>query len=240
MHDEPKPSNTTVSRTHEGIALGLTGNLQGNVKFYYLNTGRVLKRQDFTKIPMPTAVISKVNNICKKDKQGKEFRFLNRNKEPFDWTDEVPEDGGEFQVLLGEEAPFPDIRPELPGVILEDELVGRTTALEEEPEPTLETKYVAALENSDIQVDKQLRAARTQVDTVPIMVVQPDEIMYEVEIGADEPDEGIDAPPTPPPIPEIAGCGAGRYPNDLTGVCLGTYHMIDTYSSYKPAGCLMT
>ena len=28
VHDEPNPTNTTVSRTHEGIALGPTGNLQ--------------------------------------------------------------------------------------------------------------------------------------------------------------------------------------------------------------------
>ena len=43
VHDKPNPSNTTASRTHEGIALGLIGNLQGSVKFYCLNTGRVLK-----------------------------------------------------------------------------------------------------------------------------------------------------------------------------------------------------
>ena len=67
VHDEPNPSNTTVSRTHEGIALGPTGNLQGSVKFYCLNTGRVLKQQDFTDIPMPTAVIAKVNKIGKKE-----------------------------------------------------------------------------------------------------------------------------------------------------------------------------
>ena len=77
------------------------------MKFYCLNTGRVLKRQAFTKIPIPTDVIARVNNIGKKENQGKEFRFLNRNKEPFDWTDEVPDDDGEFQGLLGEEAPFP-------------------------------------------------------------------------------------------------------------------------------------
>ena len=84
MHDEPDPSKPTVRRTHEGVALGLTGNLQGSVKFYCLNTGRVLKRRAFTEIPIPTAVIAKVNNIGKKENQGKEFRFLNRNKEPFD------------------------------------------------------------------------------------------------------------------------------------------------------------
>ena len=44
------------------------------------------------------------------------------------------------------------------------------------------------------------------------MVAQPEEIMYEVELGADEPDEGLHAPSTPPPIPDVAGCGAGRYP----------------------------
>ncbi len=31
VHDEPLPSNMMVPRTHEGIALGPTGNLQGNV-----------------------------------------------------------------------------------------------------------------------------------------------------------------------------------------------------------------
>ena len=73
-------------------------------------------------------------------------------------------------------------------MILEDELVGPTTALEEEYEPAFETKAVVALDNADIQVVEQLRAALTQVDTVPIMVAQTHEIMYEVELGVDEPD----------------------------------------------------
>ena len=80
---------------------------------------------------------------------------------------------------------------------------------------------MAALENADIQVYKQLCAALTQVASVPIMVAQPDKIMYEVELGADEPDEGLHAPPTPPPIPYIAGCGAGRYPTQSRRSVLG-------------------
>ena len=219
LHDEPNPTNKTVRRTHEGIALGPIGNLQGSVKFYCLNTGRVLKRRASTEIPMLTAVITKVNKIGKKENQGKEFRFLNRNKEPFDWTDEVPDDDGEFQGLLGEETPFPDISSDLPGVILEDKLVGPTTALEEESEPAFEAKAAAALDNADIQVDKQLCAARTQVATVPIMVAHPDEIMYELELGTDEPDKGLDAPPIPPPIPDINGCVSGRYPTQSSKEC---------------------
>ena len=71
VHDDPNPTNTTVSCTREGIALGPTGNLQGSVKFYCLNTGRVLKRQAFNEIPMPKAVIAKVDKIGKKENQGK-------------------------------------------------------------------------------------------------------------------------------------------------------------------------
>ena len=88
--------------------------------------------------------------------------------------------------------------------------MGPTTALEEEYEPAFEAKYAAVLDNADIQVDKQICAAQTQVNTVPIMVAQPHEIMYKVELGADGPDEGIDAPPIPPPIPDINSCVVGR------------------------------
>ena len=167
------------------------------------------------------AVIAKVNNIGKKENQGKEFWFLNRNKEPFDWKDEVPDDNGEFQGLLGKEAPFPDISSELPGVILKDKLVGHTTALEEEPAPAFEGKAAAALDNYDIQMDKQLRASLTQVATVPIVVAQPDEIMYKVELGADEPDKGLHAPPTPPPITDVADCRSRRYPTRSCSSVLG-------------------
>jgi hypothetical protein len=42
-------------------------------------------------------------------------------KEPYKWTDFVPEDGPDFQGLLEEdEAPFPDISAELSGVPLEE------------------------------------------------------------------------------------------------------------------------
>ena len=93
--------------------------------------------------------------------------------------------------------------------------------LEEEYGPSFEAKAAVALDNANIQVDKQLRAARTQLDTVPIMVAQPHEIMYEVELGADEPDKGRDAPPIPPPIPKITGRVAGRYPTQSRRIVLG-------------------
>jgi hypothetical protein len=59
-----------VERTHEGIALGLMGNLQGSVKFFCLNMGRVLKRRSFTALPMPTRVIEWVDTIEAQEAQG--------------------------------------------------------------------------------------------------------------------------------------------------------------------------
>jgi hypothetical protein len=77
VHDEPSPSNTITHRTHEAIALGPTGNLQGSMKFNSLDTGRVLKRRSFAPIPILDRIIAKVNNIGAKEKQGRTFHFLN-------------------------------------------------------------------------------------------------------------------------------------------------------------------
>ena len=91
VHDEPSPSNTMTPRTHEAIAMGPTGNLQGSVKFFCLTTGRILKRRSFTALPMPDRVIKRVNDIGLREKQGRTFRFLNRRQESYEWSDSVPE-----------------------------------------------------------------------------------------------------------------------------------------------------
>ena len=91
-----------------------------------------------------------------------------------------------------------------------DELMGPTTALEEDPELAFEAQAAAALDNAENQVDEQLRAAQENVATVPIVVARPDGIIYEVEICADESDEGLHSPTTPPPIDNVNGRGAGR------------------------------
>ena len=108
------------------------------------------------------------------------------------------------------------------------------------------------MDNADIQVDEQLRAAQVQAAAVPIVKARPDDIVYEVELGAeeldlphnfiispavpvdavnegsivveyvaDEPDKYIHAPPAPPPIPDVAGYGAGRYPTRSCRSVLG-------------------
>jgi len=55
IHVEPDPSNDMKPRTHERIAVGPTGNVQG------VNNGRILKRQNFTPYHMPDSMIKKVS-----------------------------------------------------------------------------------------------------------------------------------------------------------------------------------
>ena len=83
---------------------------------------------------MPNAIIKRVNKIDAKQKQGRTLAFTNRNKDVFPWADEVPEDDSEFQGLLDDESPFPDISAELPGVELESDLP--TEAVEDIIEPS--------------------------------------------------------------------------------------------------------
>ncbi len=45
-------------RTHEAIALGPSGNLQGTVKFLSLDTGLVIRRRSFDVMPL-TEIVKK-------------------------------------------------------------------------------------------------------------------------------------------------------------------------------------
>jgi hypothetical protein len=73
-------------------------------------------------MPMPDCIIKQVNRIGSREKQGCQFRFLNCSKDPYKWTDTIPEDDPDFQGLLKEEeALFPEVSAEIPGVPVEEE-----------------------------------------------------------------------------------------------------------------------
>jgi hypothetical protein len=160
-HDEPVPSNSMEPWIHELIALRPTRNLQWSIKFYCLNNGQVLKHRSFTLMIMPHCIIKWVNAIGQREGQGREFRFLNRWREPFTWTNKVPEDDSEFQELLenkDEEAVYPDILAELPGVTLEDKEDSTPVVIEEE-EPDFQDLAAQALENARIDTEECIWAA---------------------------------------------------------------------------------
>ena len=79
-----------------------------------------------------------LNKIGEREGQGRTFRFLIRQKQAYEWMDEVPEDNDGFQELLEdkvEAAPYPDIRAELPEVELDKEKREFQMIPLEEPEP---------------------------------------------------------------------------------------------------------
>jgi hypothetical protein len=194
VHDKPDPSNSMVGHTHEGIALGPTGNLQGSVKFFCLNTGRVLKRQSFTALPMPTRVIKWVDTIGGQEAQGREFRFLYWNKDAFTWTDKVPADDPTFQGLLEEEeAVYPNITAELPGMPQEEEVVEHRAVMDED-EPNFRVLVARALDSTNIDPAAHLQAARAAeaqpVRPGPALIdADEDKIIYELMF--DHPDVGL-------------------------------------------------
>jgi hypothetical protein len=199
-----------TSRTHEAIAMGPMGNLQGSVKFYCLTTGRILKRREFTPYPMPDRVIKRVNQIGAKEKQGRMFRFVDRQVDPYEWTDEVPEDDSELQGLLKEEedmAPYPDISAEPPGVELELE-ESDFQLITDDPEPNFCELAAAALDNAGINTTKRIHAARDCVAAAAaaaktagprLVEAEEDKIVYEITF--DLPDAGLGHNTVPPDAP---------------------------------------
>jgi hypothetical protein len=150
-------------------------------------------------MPMPDWVIKQVDAIGEHKGQGQTFRFLNQQKEPYKWTDEVLEDDTDFQGLLEdeEETVYPHVSTELPGV----ELEGKErdfTPVSDEPEADFKEPVAAALHNAGIDTEKQLQAAQEAASDAPVDVHWPavikankDKIVYKITF--DLPDTGLPA-----------------------------------------------
>ena len=142
---------------------------------------------------MPDHVIRRVNAIGTREGQGRASRFLNRRGEPYEWTDEVPEDDPEFQGLPDENedtAVYPDISAELPGVAL-DEQERDFQTITKEPEPNFWDLAEAALHNAGIDADDALWRAHLENAPLGPAVVEAkdDKIVYKITF--DLPDAGL-------------------------------------------------
>jgi hypothetical protein len=142
---------------------------------------------------MPDHVIRRVIAIGKRDGQGRAIRFLNQRGEPYQWTDEVPEDDLEFQGLLDEAedtSVYPDVSSELLGVALEEQERNFQT-ITEEPEPDFQDLAEATLRNAGINADAALQ--RANLENAPrgpaVVEAKDDEIIYEITCNL--PDAGL-------------------------------------------------
>ena len=150
---------------------------------------------------MLDSVFKRVNTIGQRERQGRDFRFLNRRKEPYEWTDTVPEDDPDFQGLLEEPAPYLDLSSDLPGVALEDEEVD-LQVMTDEPKPDFAELAAAALNNAGINADECIQAAQrdaneriqaaqcANLDPGPTLIeANNNEIVYEITFNM--PDDGL-------------------------------------------------
>ncbi len=55
------PCNSLAARTHRAISMGPSGNLSGGHRFLALDTGKLIVRNCWKELPMPSAVIDCVN-----------------------------------------------------------------------------------------------------------------------------------------------------------------------------------
>jgi hypothetical protein len=181
--DDPTITNTLCSRTSPSIVLGPTGNLQGAVKCYNLETKKIVDRRDITPLPMPDKVVNRVIKLGQRARQqrlGSRLKFLNRHQQDFDWDLDADEPG-----LVEKPPQATDTLPaEIPGVFVESDFTGNET-IEQEQAPTDDEHAAAALANANLdRADSPDELAGVDFDDSEPVVVSDDE---------EEPDDEDDA-----------------------------------------------
>ena len=123
-------TNDNTPRTHGCIALGPSGNRQGSLKCFDLETGAVVTRRIIKQIPWHDGTIEMANAWGRKSKHvaRKELiTFLNRRHEPFDWENDDMSD-----LVVTNDQPkmiHPTIAAELPRIEVERETPSRVQIL---------------------------------------------------------------------------------------------------------------
>lgn len=122
-HDNCKITNMMQECTSSCINLGPTGNVQGTHKFLNLISRKVIKRRNFTPLPMPDSMIDRVEHWAKINRQTRrhDLAYRNRNNEVFGWDNDNP-------ALIEDNAVEPEPSPapfpaEFPGIALEQHVM---------------------------------------------------------------------------------------------------------------------
>jgi hypothetical protein len=124
---------------------------------------------------------------------------MNRRKQAYEWTEEMPEDDDDFLGLLEDEeeaAPYPDISAELPDVELEEE-ERRFQMILDKLEPDFRDMAVAALHNAGIDGNETIQVGRARALAAAHAVQQgaalveanKNELVYIITF--DVPDKGL-------------------------------------------------
>ena len=100
------------------------GNFQGTYNFLSLITGMVIKRRHFDELPIPDAVIKRVEHLAGKLGVSHDLVFADRNFVPFNWPDKSFTELDNTPMAI-----YPDIPADMPGVQLEQDHTHNTPTI---------------------------------------------------------------------------------------------------------------
>ena len=115
-------TNDNNPRTHGCIALGPSGNRQGSLKYFDLQTDNVVPRRVIKQIPLPDGTIEIANALGRKSKhliRRESITILNRYHDKFDWENDDMSD-----LVVTKDQPkliHPTIAAELSGIEVESD-----------------------------------------------------------------------------------------------------------------------
>ncbi len=214
-HEENTPTNDMTTRGCPSICLGPTGNIQGTYFFLSLVSGLIIKRRHFDELPIPDAVIKRVEDIASKSGVSNELIFADRNRIPFDWPDNAPTGLDPTPMAI-----YPEIPAKMPGVHLARD-GGAQQAIDHIDEDTHEPDWFQmadeAIANADLD-DSDLLPATPEV--IVIDDDGDDEMMYPQLLPKIEPEATLSPP----------RASTSRYPQRerKPPSHLGEYHLFTT------------
>ncbi|EJK47841.1 hypothetical protein THAOC_33416, partial [Thalassiosira oceanica] len=158
------PSNRTdVARTTPAIFLGSSGNASGTCRFMSLETGRLLVRHQFRRVPLSSLDIARVHALAKDEPEGLSIEHRSLASPEDDDSSDTASPGS--AGVDGGDSPDSDIIdppgiPTSPDDILEDDDEGlpiddEDDEPDEEPEQSDESEEEDDTEGSDAAADDE-------------------------------------------------------------------------------------
>jgi hypothetical protein len=119
--EDVTPRNSLAARTRGAISMGPSGNLSGGQCFLALDTGKLIVRNCWKELPMPSAVINRVNVLGRAKRSMLVFTDQ-RGGAIGNYTSTVNEAGAEDESVVNDlYSPIPPAPAGIPGVSLVEE-----------------------------------------------------------------------------------------------------------------------
>jgi hypothetical protein len=162
VHEEDSPRNSMAARTQGAISMGPSKNKQGGQVFFNLTTGKVVSRRSWHVIPMPSAVIARVNELA--TDQPQLLTFYDRIGR------EIGDADAEYST------PSDDTQYETPGVIDKSVEITGVDMDNEQPTTTNHDPDIPPTDNSPKLLEPTESAEAAALDFEPPAPLEPEPV----------------------------------------------------------------